>query len=60
MNTPLWAVLASVIVALQEELFFNAHNFIHNSLILAIENAGAVAIPLILISWQRYLLNLST
>jgi len=54
MNPPLWAVLASVIVALipplQQELFFNTHGFIHNSLILAIDTAGAVAIPLILIS----------
>jgi auxin efflux carrier family protein len=54
MNPPLWAVLASVTVALisplQQELFFNTHGFIHNSFILAIDTAGAVAIPLILIS----------
>ena len=54
MNPPLWAVLASVIVALisplQQELFFNTHGFIHNSFILAIDTAGAVAIPLILVS----------
>ena len=54
MNPPLWAVLASVIVALisplQQELFYNTHGFIHNSFVLAIETAGAVAIPLILIS----------
>jgi predicted permease len=54
MNPPLWAVLASVIVAvitpLQQELFFNATSFLHNSLFLAIDTAGAVAIPMILVS----------
>lgn len=54
MNPPLWAVLASVIVALvsplQRELFYNTQGFLHNSFILAIDTAGAVAIPLILIS----------
>jgi auxin efflux carrier family protein len=54
MNPPLWAVLASIIVALitplQEELFFNSTGFVHNSLVVAIETAGAVAIPLILVS----------
>jgi len=54
MNPPLWAVLASVIVALisplQRELFYNTQGFLHNSFILAIDIAGAVAIPLILIS----------
>ena len=54
MNPPLWAVLASVTVALisplQQELFYNKQGFLHNSLILAIDTAGAVAIPLILIS----------
>jgi predicted permease len=54
MNPPLWAVLASVIVALisplQQELFFNTESFLHNSLFLAINTTGAVAIPLILVS----------
>ena len=52
MNPPLLAVFASVIIALitplQEELFFNPTGFLNNSLILAIDTAGAVAIPLIL------------
>ena len=34
----------------QKELFFNTEGFLHNSLILAIETSGAVAIPLILVS----------
>jgi predicted permease len=54
MNPPLWAVLASVIVALisrlQQELFFNTESFLHNSIFLAIDTTGAVAIPLILVS----------
>jgi predicted permease len=54
MNPPLWAVLASVIVALisplQQELFFNKSSFLHNSLFVAFDSAGAVAIPLILVS----------
>ena len=54
MNPPLWAVLASVIVALisplQEDLFFNKSSFLHNSLYVALESAGQVAIPLILVS----------
>jgi auxin efflux carrier family protein len=54
MNPPLWAVLASVIVAvitpLQQELFFNNTGFLHNSLFLAIDTAGAVGIPMILVS----------
>jgi len=54
MNPPLWAVLASVIVALitplQHELFFNLSGFLHNSVFLAIDTAGATAIPLILVS----------
>ena len=54
MNPPLWAVLASVIVAvitpLQQELFFNKTGFLHNSLFLAIDTAGAVGIPMILVS----------
>jgi predicted permease len=54
MNPPLWAVLASVTVAfispLQRELFFNPSSFIHNSLFVAVDTAGAVAIPLILVS----------
>jgi len=54
MNPPLWAVVASVTIALlspvQKELFFNADGFLHNSLFLAIDTAGAVAIPLILVS----------
>jgi auxin efflux carrier family protein len=54
MNPPLWAVLASIIVAvippLQQELFFNTTSFLHNSLFLAIDTAGAVAIPMILVS----------
>jgi predicted permease len=54
MNPPLWAVLASVIVALipplQNQLFFNTESFLHNSIFLAIDTTGAVAIPLILVS----------
>lgn len=54
MNPPLWAVLASIIVALisplQQELFFNKTSFLHNSLFVALDSAGAVAIPLILVS----------
>jgi predicted permease len=54
LNPPLCAVLASVIVALisplQRELFFNKSGFLHNSVFLAIDTAGAVAIPLILVS----------
>jgi predicted permease len=54
MNPPLWAVLASIIVAvitpLQKELFFNTTGFLHNSVFLAIDTAGAVAIPIILVS----------
>jgi predicted permease len=54
MNPPLWAVLASVLVALisplQQELFFNTSGFLHNSVILAVDTAGAVAVPLILVS----------
>ena len=54
MNPPLWAVLASVVVALitplQQELFFNKTGFLRNSVMTAIETAGAVAIPLILVS----------
>ena len=60
MNPPLWAVLASVIVALitplQQELF-NPTGFLHNSLILAIDTAGAAAIPLILTSLGASLVN---
>lgn len=54
MNPPLWAVVASVTMAfmspVQKELFFNTDGFLHNSLFLAIDTAGAVAIPLILVS----------
>jgi auxin efflux carrier family protein len=54
MNPPLWAVLTSVTVAfispLQQEIFFNSSSFIHNSFFAAVDTAGAVAIPLILVS----------
>jgi predicted permease len=52
MNPPLWAVFASVIIALitplQQELFLNTESFLHNSVFLALDTAGSAAIPMIL------------
>jgi predicted permease len=52
MNPPLWAILASVVIALitplQQQLFLNAESFLHNSVFLALDTAGSAAIPTIL------------
>jgi len=52
MNAPLWAMLASLIVATipaLQHLFFDEGSFINNSVTSAIRSAGNVAIPLILV-----------
>ncbi|ODV73055.1 uncharacterized protein CYBJADRAFT_128371 [Cyberlindnera jadinii NRRL Y-1542] len=52
MNPPLWAMLASVIVAVihpLQHLFFKDNGFVQNTVSKAISELGAVCIPLILV-----------
>ncbi|KAJ5774948.1 hypothetical protein N7457_009844 [Penicillium paradoxum] len=52
MNPPLWAMLASIIVAsvpALQHLFFNDGTFVRNSVTRAIDQNGQVAVPLILV-----------
>lgn len=52
MNPPLWAMLASIIVAsvpALQRLFFDDGTFVRNSVTRAIDQNGQVAVPLILV-----------
>lgn len=52
MNPPLWAMLASILVAAiprLQALFFDEGTFVYNSITRAIEQNGRVAVPLILV-----------
>ncbi|KAL2414234.1 putative transporter [Exophiala dermatitidis] len=52
MNPPLWAMLIAIIVASVPQLqhvFFSEGTFVRNSVTRAVEQSGAVAVPLILV-----------
>ncbi|KAA8651472.1 Auxin Efflux Carrier superfamily [Aspergillus tanneri] len=52
MNTPLWAMLAAIVVASVpslQQLFFEEGTFVQNSVTRAINQNGQVAVPLILV-----------
>lgn len=52
MNPPLWAMLIAIIVASVpqlQHLFFDRGTFLRNSVTRAVEQSGAVAVPLILV-----------
>ena len=52
MNPPLWAMLISIVVAsvpALQHLFFDEGTFIRNSVTMAINQTGQVAVPLILV-----------